>query len=64
MIPIIDTYRELSPSQAFHIFLEYLLKPFVTSLKETQMVWQDFRTDELWVYEVELVYTLNNAQFR
>ena len=34
MIPIIDTYRELSPSQAFHIFLEYLLKPFVTSLKD------------------------------
>ena len=35
MLPF-DNYKELSPSQAWHCFIEYVLKPFVeTELKQT-----------------------------
>lgn len=58
MLPV-NEYRELTPSQAWHCFIEYMLKPFVNNRLSPK--WQGFREDELWVYEVELVYTLNNA---
>ena len=55
-------YRELSPSQAWHCFLEYILRNY--SEQVIQPRWHAFRRDQLWVYEVELLYTLNQVQFK
>ena len=53
-----NEYQELSLSQAFYLFVETKLKPLHKSM---QIRWQDFRDEELWVENVQRVFTLNEA---
>ena len=55
---ILQEYQQLTPSQAWHCFLEYVLRPFCN---ENKLNWQRFRFEELWVHDVELLITINNA---
>ena len=55
---ILNDYNTLTPSQAWHCFLEYVLRPFC---EQNKLNWQRFRFEELWVHDVELLITFNNS---
>ena len=56
-----NEYNELNPAQAFYIFLENKVKPYYQSLTISG---QSFRDDQLWVHDIDMVYTINELAIR
>ena len=56
-----NEYNNLTPSQAFYIFIEQKVKPFFHT---KQMSGQAFRDDDLWTHDIEIIFTLNEMSLR
>ena len=54
-------YTELTPSQAWYLFIENQLKPYHEKI---QIMWQQFRDEELWVHDIEMIFTVNEPAIR
>ena len=62
-VPVLpgSSYDELTPSQAWYCFVNYILKPF----HERKMImWQKFREEKLWLHEAKMVFTLNEPALK
>ena len=43
------------------MFIENKMKPFY---EKKNIQWQSFRDNELWVHDIEMVYTMNDTPMR